>query len=272
MATRKIRLTKRSVEALKPQASGSFIVWYTDARGFGVRVLSSGTRTYVFQTHGRGALRIGRCDAITPDQAREAARKMLAKAELGEALPSRRNKPAKPDPEGESAPQTLGGLWAWHQREVQPGLRPLTSATYHSLWRQHLVPMAGKRLVDFDRPMIESWHRERSRVAGKVAGNHGAILLKLLLGHAERNSWLAINPARGVRKNREYARERFLTGPELARVLAILQASGLVVDQALLFMLLTGCRRGELLTIVVVGRRPGRRYVAQAGRDHQVGP
>jgi integrase len=246
MAPQKIRLTKRSVEALKPLPSGSYVAWDTDARCFGVRVLASGTKTFVFQKHGRGALRIGRCDAITPDQARDTARKMLAKVERGEALPSRRTAAKAPLP---NVPQTLRELWAWHQREIQPGLRPKSVASYSSLWRCHLAPMAGKLLTDFNRAMIEEWHRERSRVAGKIAANHAAVLLKLLLSFAERNSWLASNPARGIRKNKEHSRERFLAGPELARVLAILRASDLVVDKALEFLLLTGCRRGELLAM-----------------------
>jgi integrase len=257
MATRKIRLTKRSVEALKPQAGGSYIRWDSDCRSFGCRVLSSGTKTYIFQPHGRGALRIGRADAITPDQARDAARRMLAKHDLGEALPSRRNKPAKAA-EGESAPQTLGELWERYAATKLLLRRPETQTTYRSIWRCHLESMAGKKLPDFSEGLVEDLHGEitRERVSngksvrgGPVAANSACTLLRTLLGMAERRNWIAVNPARRFTKNKVEPVQNDMTEAELARVVEILQNSGKPVDLCLLFMIATGARRGETLAM-----------------------
>jgi hypothetical protein len=162
MASRKLRLTKRSVEALKPPAKGSYIAWDTDCRSFGCRVLASGTKTFIFQPHGRGALRIGRADAIAPDEARDRARKMLAKVELGQTLPSRRTKPTK-SPESESAPTTLGQLWQRYSSTSLLLRQPKTQQSYRSIWRCHLELMAAKRLADISEALVEDLHGEITR-------------------------------------------------------------------------------------------------------------
>ena len=58
----------------------------------------------------------------------------------------------------------------------------------------------------------------------------------------------ADNPCRGIERNQEHKRQRYLTGPELARVttaLANMRDRG--AADAIRLMLLTGARRGETL-------------------------
>jgi Arm domain-containing DNA-binding protein len=76
------RLTKRAVEALATPAAGQEFCWDGEIRGFGVRVISSGLRTFVVQYRsaaGRSRrIKIGRFGVMTVEQARE-----LAKVKLG---------------------------------------------------------------------------------------------------------------------------------------------------------------------------------------------
>jgi integrase len=84
---------------------------------------------------------------------------------------------------------------------------------------------------------------------GPLAANGALRLLSALLGFAELRGWIATNPCRGVRKNREHGREHYLRGAKLNQVLDILRSSGLVVDLLILFLLATGARKGETLAM-----------------------
>jgi Holliday junction resolvase RusA-like endonuclease len=108
MATLKIRLTKQSVEALLPPSVGTAVVWDADLPGFGVWVQPTGLRTYFIYARMPGGKqirrKIGRADRITAAQARDVARKWLARIELGETLLPR-SAPKQP-----SAPRMIPSL------------------------------------------------------------------------------------------------------------------------------------------------------------------
>jgi len=75
------------------KGKGWSIVWDTDLRGFGLRVLPSGTKTFVvFYRSEAGEKRlvsIGRFGELTADEARQQARKVLAEAVRGGDPPRR---------------------------------------------------------------------------------------------------------------------------------------------------------------------------------------
>src|SRR5262249_2180786 len=68
------KLTKRSVDALKPATGRHTFVWDDELRGFGVRCLPSGLKVYVLKYRTDGGrqrwLTIGQHGALTPEQAR----------------------------------------------------------------------------------------------------------------------------------------------------------------------------------------------------------
>ncbi|WP_409211994.1 Arm DNA-binding domain-containing protein, partial [Sphingorhabdus sp.] len=47
--TRSYRLTKRTIDSLKPDRHRDTFLWDGELRGFGVRVKPSGTRTFIIQ-------------------------------------------------------------------------------------------------------------------------------------------------------------------------------------------------------------------------------
>jgi hypothetical protein len=82
------RLTKRSIDALKPPAGGHDAVLFDDALpGFGVRVKPSGVISYLVQFRNRKGrsrrLTLGRHGVLTPDEARRETRKVLADVAKG---------------------------------------------------------------------------------------------------------------------------------------------------------------------------------------------
>jgi integrase len=65
---------------------------------------------------------------------------------------------------------------------------------------------------------------------------------------AVRWGWRADNPCKGVERNPEHKRTRYLSGPELARLSAALaELPDQQAANAIRLLLLTGARRGELL-------------------------
>src|SRR5207249_3979390 len=101
-------LTKQVVDAAQP-AVKPYPIWDDDLKGYFVRVMPSGTRTYniVYRANGRQTwLTLGRHGALTPIEARK-----LAKQRLGEVASGRdpgAEKKTKRE-EAEKAKETIFG-------------------------------------------------------------------------------------------------------------------------------------------------------------------
>ena len=86
----KVGLTRRAIEALRPQRQ-AWIAWDTQVTGFGVRVQPTGTKSYIINYRPRGGGRaapnrriaIGRVDSMAPDTARRRARELLDQVARG---------------------------------------------------------------------------------------------------------------------------------------------------------------------------------------------
>ena len=80
------KITKRSVDALRPGASAETVLWDTELKGFGVRVQRGSVKSYIVHYRigtGRGAplrkVTIGKHGSPwTPETARAEARRLLA--------------------------------------------------------------------------------------------------------------------------------------------------------------------------------------------------
>jgi hypothetical protein len=83
------QITKRLIDGLKAK-DGEYFVWDNSLAGFGVRVQSTGARSYVVKYRagsGRGAptrrLTLGKVGTLTPDEARTLAKKTLGSVAHG---------------------------------------------------------------------------------------------------------------------------------------------------------------------------------------------
>lgn len=85
------RLSKRTVDSLRPRVR-PYIVFDEDLTGFGLRVMPSGTKTWIVEYRpGAGGrkvstrrMKIDLASRVTPEQARTHAREILARVRLGE--------------------------------------------------------------------------------------------------------------------------------------------------------------------------------------------
>jgi integrase len=253
-AVNKLRLTKSAVAALPPPPEGKpyRVAWDAEIAGFGCRVLAGGRRTYFWQGRTRAGraikVSIGREGRITAEQARKKARELVAEVELG-GDPAERRKSERQARRAKREPErSVADLWRLYCERHLPGKRQSSQDADCSLWRLHLEPAVGRlRVAALTREQIEALHREVTHEHGPYAANRCLALFSTLLALAERAGWCPANVARGVRRNPEHHRERFLTPEEIRRLLACLEAKGDLASKAVEFLLLTGARRGEAL-------------------------
>ena len=149
------KLTKRTVDAAKPTAA-RFIVWDSAMPGFGLRVEPSGVKVFIARYRaggGRaGTLRqatIGRYGTVTADEARQKARKLLAKAAGG-------GDPVGDKRAARQAGVTVAEVCDWYIREAEAGhllgrrgrpIKALTISTDKARIELHVKPLLGKRPV-----------------------------------------------------------------------------------------------------------------------------
>ena len=167
------RLTKRTVDALAKPAEGQDFLWDGEIRGFGVRVVPSGLKTFVVQyrnAEGKSRrIKIGRFGIMTVEKARE-----LAKVKLGRVADG--IDPAE-EPEAGKDDITVEALCDWYLTEAEAGRilgrknRPIKASTLamdRSRISTHIKPLLGKRLVGSLR-IVDIEGMQSDIVAGKTA-------------------------------------------------------------------------------------------------------
>ena len=246
-------ISRRTVEALKVERDTVF--WDRELTGFGVRVYPSGSKYYVVQTRGpEGPRRItvGRHGVITADQARRRAALIIARIKAGEE--------PVPEPmvvERKTGPTVAEVAARYLNEHVAERCKPKTAETYRSVIKRHIVPNFGDMpLAAVGRKQVTDLHYALRDVPS-TANRTVAVLSRLFtMGEA----WGltpegATNPCRFVVKYRERPRERFLTEGELRRLGQVLSqakdegGASIYAVAAIRLLLLTGCRRNEILSL-----------------------
>ena len=241
------RLTDSLVRKLPPPAKGNSITYDSDVAGFGIRVTAAGARSFVlnYRRKADGTERratIGQWPAWSVSGAREEAKRLRREVDGGK------------DPLGEAqamrdAP-TVADLAERYLAEHVARLAPRTQGDHRSTVVHDILPVLGKRKVaSVEREHIERLHHEISKRA-PVRANRALAVTASMFGKAVDWKLRTDNPAKGVKKNREEGRERYLTPAELERLTAALAADQ-NQDAADIFrtLLLSGARRGEVMNL-----------------------
>ena len=244
-------ISRRTVEALP--AAKDTVYWDNELTGFGVRVYPSDTKVYMVQSRGPGGLKrvtVGRHGVISADRARRRAALIIARIKAGEA-------PLAAPMAREATGPTVADLAERYFREhVAVRCKPGTAKLHRRVVRKHILPEFGKLPVAaVCREHVTDLHYRLRHVPAMA--NQVIVTLSRMLNQAE--IWGLVpeggNPCRFVVKYRQRKRERFLTEEEfrrLGRVLATLEATGRVPlhgAAAIRLLMLTGCRRNEILTL-----------------------
>ena len=172
----KVGLTRRAIEALRPQRQ-AWIAWDTQVTGFGVRVQPTGTKSYIVNYRpgggGRGApnrrIAIGRADSMAPDTARRRARELLDQVARGEdPVESPTNTFRRP---------TLAEAFEEYLT-ANPDRKEQTARFYRALMRNCFPDWLTRSLDSIARREVEARFHLVSKRRGRTVGNHAISLLR----------------------------------------------------------------------------------------------
>jgi site-specific recombinase XerD len=267
------KIMKRTVDALQPKPDRDVFAWDSELRGFGVRVKPSGVKTFLIQyRNGEGRTRrlvLGQFGALTPEAARDLARKKLTAVAEG--------KDPSADRHAARAGMSVSEVCEWYLEQAEAGRilgrnrRPIKASTLHmdrSRIETHIKPLLGARLVSgLTLQDIEGMQadiaadksaRGRKRGRGGLSTGGAGVASRTistfrgLLAHATRLNLIGRNPAEGVRQLAGERRQRRLSNGELRHLGKVMREAAVEGEHptglaAIRLMLLTGFRRMEVL-------------------------
>ena len=245
-------LTERRIREAKPEPR-TRIIWDSQVRGLGVRITTAGVKSYILNYQAGGRERratLARVPELSLKAARERAGRELAAIRAGETDPLERRRLAR------EAPTVADGLDRFFD-EYAPAriaigrMSPRTLQTYRNQAALYIRPAIGTlRVADVTRSDVE-------RAVGRLPNttrNRVLAFVSRLFNLFETWDWRPqrSNPARGVERAREEARDRVLDAGELA-------ALSVALDQlaerfpasvaAIRVAALTGLRISEVIAI-----------------------
>ncbi len=248
-----MKLTQNSIKRLKPKET-RFTLWDDQIAGFGVRVQTSGRKSYVLKYRegggGRSARQrwytIGSCDAMSLHKAREDARRLLGEVASGSSPQAQKMQLRRQS--------SLKEVWERFVERDFVALKPNTQAEYKAMWKNYLLDEFGRRRAkEITKSDIEAFLQTLQDKPYRA--NRLLALLSRLMNLSE--SWgvreLNSNPCRHVKKYKEKSRERYLSKGELTTLFKVLDemVSAHQVTQgvanALRLLVLTGARRNEIV-------------------------
>jgi integrase len=279
-----VRLAKRAVENAVPRDK-PFILYDRELAGFGLRVMPSGFRSWIVEYRpdggGRGVAKkrmtLGAAGKLTPDQARSQAKTILANVALG-SDPAGVRSASRATPTVAEFAETFLDEACTHGK-----IKPRTKALYADNLRRLTIPHIGSLKLDSVRPAdIGRLHRSIGKQTPTTA-NNVLVTLSSMFRFASTYGWIpkGANPVRGAaEKFKTEARERYLSVAELGRLGDVLREAETVglpwmlnenagpnkakhrpkadklrvvvspfVTAAIRLLLLTGCRKGEILNL-----------------------
>ena len=142
---------------------------------------------------------------------------------------------------------------SWHAA-CYDRCKPSTRRRTDSALQRQLLPSFGNRRLDrIHRTDVHAWFDRYSRTAPGGA-NRTLDVLRQILNHAVARGHISANPTRGVKRNPRPKPTRFLSRAEVGRLHAALNAhrgrtSGRQQAAIIRLLLLTGCRKGELVKL-----------------------
>ena len=237
------RIIGKTVDRLRPPPTGSRILYDNEIPGFGARITSKGTVSFVLNYCIRGRERrytIGRHPIISATAAREEAIQLRGRILRGlDPLAARAD---------DRAAATVAELARdYLTRHAEPYKHPSSVHNDKGMLDGIVLPRFGRlRVAAVDRRDVETLHHQLKGTPYRA--NRVLSLLSKMFSLAVHWGWRSDNPTQGIPRYHEEPRARWLTQEELERLQAALAAHP---DQkaanAVRLILQTGARKGEVL-------------------------
>ena len=245
---KKMRLTDINVGRFRPRAR-EYTVWDTRMAGFGVRVRPSGYKSYVYHDNRTGRstrYTLGPTGLMSVEEARRKCHKVVL-----EAGPDG----IRENTDEERVPlfrDFVAGEWKTARYDrYKPSTRPPTASALNG----QLLPVFGALALErITRTDVTRWFDEYSQ-SSPGSANWTLALLQGIMNHALGCGHVRSNPARGIKKNPRPKMTRFLSREEIRRLHEVLdrcvaqRPSRRQQADIIRLLLLTGCRRGEIVNL-----------------------
>ena len=234
-----MELNEKNIKAAQP----GDVLKDANVRGLELRVNTTSKSFLLYYRNPMGKQcrpKLGEHGQITLAQARKAAQEALA------ALASGRDPFA--DRATARAEPTVTDLWDEFWKRRASGKK--TGESDARRWRKHIEPKIGRlKLSEVSYSMLADLHDAISKDA-PIEANRVAAQLSTMFNFAHRPlEWMERNPAKGIKRNKETKRERYLEGEEAARLSELLHANAATNPASVAFLyllILTGARCGEI--------------------------
>jgi len=241
-----MRISKESLPGLKTDDPRGRRFYDSTVRGFAVKVLPNGTKTFEVRYGGRKhrrRLTLGRLGDLTLDQARELAKDVLAQARraaVGQAID-----PAEVRRKQKATP-TFSAWTVTYIMRIRGRLKSAKSIAWNL---DRSVEAWGSRGLDtITRADVEMLFQKIGKT-GPTGANRWLAYTRSLFAEAVRDGLRDTNPAAGIVKMIELPpRSRVLSDPEMGRLIRAVAGLEDVYAKAAFYVLIeTGARLSEVL-------------------------
>ncbi len=247
-------MTKLTKTVIEKQAPGQkdIILWDGQLRGFGCKITPKGRRVYFlyYRTNDGRQRRpaIGVHGEVTCENARRIAQQWLTDIANGD------------DPSGQRQAArniiTVSELMELYMEDRLPHLKPRSKAEIQRIQDKYIIPQIGHmKITHLSRDDIRRLFRNYTDIP--YMANRILETISSTFSFAESEGYIphGSNPCRGIRKNEEKSRERFLNTQEINNLSNVLsevernRTESPSVIAAIRLLVFTGCRLNEILTL-----------------------
>ena len=232
-------LTKVVVEAAKAPINGQRFVRDDAIKGFALRVIASGAKSFVWEGRINGRVRrvtIGQFPDMPVAVARDQALGIRAAIAQGRDPYTERQAERHEPTFGELSQRYIDEHSRTHKRSWIRDVRRLARC---KVW-------GGRRISDISAADVLKIEQKIAQEHGPVEANRTLELLRSVFNKAQRWGIAEGNPALGFARFREIRRDRFLSDDELRRLNTALLAESEPWRSYFPLLLLLGVRRSEL--------------------------
>jgi integrase len=234
-------------------------VWDDEQPGFLLLCMPGGSRTFYLQARARDGrqfrFKLGRyATELTAEQARAEAKRLSAEIAFGRN-PAAERKEARRERQARQGSPSVSDLWAAFSEAHSGAWSPNTARSYASWFNTHVAPEIGGGKAHEVQPS------DIRRLYAVIVKRSPATAQQVLRTTSSMYSWavaqddlplITVNPCTGAIANGSRGpgankRERYPVGDELERLVAVLVALADLPAKFFTILLLSGCRKGELL-------------------------
>lgn len=244
-----MKLTKQTLAKLSlPPGKSDHILFDEDLPGFGLRLRAGGKRAWIVQYRVGSKQRrvtIGTPEALDPDRARQAAKAVLAKVQLG-------GDPQTEKAEGRArAAVTLGAVAKRYLEErAKPNLKPRSFEEVERHLTRHWATLKELPIHRVQRANVAARLGEIATENGRFAANRARASLSAMFSWAMGEGLVDANPTIGTNKaTEEVQRDHVITDSELRAIWQACQDDD--YGRIVRLLILTAQRREEVAAMTV---------------------